>query len=611
MQIQTYVIAQLDKTSSATEGWMSYAPGIWVRKMSMTPAEQSASIINSWGGTFDTGLSDVPVNIGSVIVGQEAYNPVSSVDDLYLQNKSFYFDSSSQLLYIAFENYNPYYLYSVINAGQTFGFINKAQKDSMGFFLDSDYGGIHYEARLKRLPSVKQIIDPQKFGVFRNDPMNIQIENGDGKYDNIDETVTGNGMRILIAYAEEGETVDIDDFFLARYGFIDVVNNPDSNTISVLGSDPRAEWDTNVNPETFNLTDYPNINSKLVGKQVPLVIGEWEGIPGYQIDTEDFLVSSETYGDVLSIDKVYVFNGVINGVDVNRELTGGEFSTSGGIITIPDYESGDVVADMTGVNITNIVEIIIFLIVTFQNIAYISSNWNLTEVNEVIAEDFAGHIYFGTKGTTVQSAVEKLLKSINARLLPLSGVLTIRRSNAARTPLYEVRNEDLEKMPSISRDRVDTIKAISLDYNQNIYEDEFITFFDDSQIETAIANNRRSTQAFIETELTDADDAEQIAGEYYDRFIAVPEFLTMPYLKKIDFFISDFLTFELLRKKNEYDFTDSTIVLDRADYEVISVDWINRTFGLLFFADNPRPTDAGVPDLLSSGILSTSVLGGD
>ncbi len=609
---QTLVLVQLDKTFPTPDGWMGHAPGIWVKKMSMSLAEQAASVVAGRGGTFDTGLSEIPVSVGSVIVGQDALNPVGSVDDLYIQNESFYFDSTNQLLYIAFEDFNPYYFFPIINAGQTFGFINKAQKDSMGFFLDSDFGGIHYDVRLKQLPAVNQTIDPQKFGVFRTSNISIEIENGDGAYDGIDETITGNGIRILIAYIEEGQIATIDDFFVVRYGFIDFANNPDSSTISVIGSDPRAEWDENVNPETFNITDYPNMDTKLIGKHIPFVIGPWEGIPGYRVDTEDFLVSTETYGDIVSVDKVYVFNGSINSVAVNRELTGGEFSVSGGIITIADYDSGDVVADMTGIDITNVVDIIIFLVATFQNLAYLPANWNISEVNEVIAEDFQGQAYFGIRGTTVQKTVETLLRSINARLMPLGSVLTIRRASQARDPLFEIRNEDLVQMPKIERNRVNSIKTISFDYNQNIYSKEYDTFFDDSLELAAIANNRKSQEAFFKTQLTDSDDAEQIALEYYNRFLAVPPVLAMPYLKPIGFFISDYLTFEVLRKKNEYDFTDSIVVKERADYEVIGVDWINKTFDLLYIQDNPRPpTETGVPDLLSSGILSTSVLGGD
>lgn len=610
--MQTLVIVQLDKTFSATEGWMGYAPGIWVKKMSLTAAEIAASMITSWGGIFDTGISEIPVSVGSVIVGQDALNPVDSVDELYLQDESFYYDTTNQLLYIVFENYTPYYFYPIIKAGQTFGFINAGQKDSMGFLLDSTYGGIHYDVRLKSLPGVNQTIDPQKFGVFRTSNMSIDIENGDGIYDGIDETVTGNGMRILIAYVEEGAIATIDDFFVARYGFIDFVNNPDSNTISVIGSDPRAEWSENVNPETFNTTDYPNIDSKLVGKHIPLVIGTWEGIPGYQIDAEDFLVSSETYGAVSSIDKAYLYNGSINSVEVNRELTGGEFSVSGGIITIPDYDSGDVVVDMTGIDITNVVEIILFLVDTFENLAFLSANWNIAEVNEVIAEDFTGHAYFDTSGTTVQVAVENLLKSINARLMPLGRSLTIRRASQIRDPLFEVRNEDLLRMPAIQRNRIDSIKTISFDYNKNIHTGRYDTFYDNSLELTAIANNRKSVEAFFKTLLTTSTDAEQIAIEYYERFISVPPALSMPYIKSIEFFISDYLTFELLRKKNEFDFTDASVVIERADYEVIGVDWINRTFDLLYIQDNPRPpVETGIPDLLSSGILSTSLLGGD
>lgn len=610
--MQTLVIVQLDKTFSSPEGWMSYAPGIWVKKMSMSVAEKDASIITSWGGSFDTGLSEISVSVGSVIVGQDALNPVSSVDDLYLQTESFFFDSTNQFLYIAFEDYKPYYLFPIINAGQTFGFINKAQKDSMGFLLDSDYGGIHYDIRLKGLPSVNQTIDPQKFGVFRTGSMSVEIENGDGAFDGIDETITGNGMRILVAYIEEDQIATIDDFFIVRYGFIDFVNNKDSSSIQVVGSDPRAEWSEKANPEIFNISDYPNIDTKLIGKHIPFVIGPWTGIPGQQIDAEDFLVSTETYGSIVSIDKVYLYNGSINSVDVNRELTGGEFSVSGGVITIPDYDSGSVVADMTGVNITNVIDIIIFLVSTFQNLAYVPSNWNISEVNEIIAEDFHGHTYFGTKGTTVQIAVESLLKSINARLIPLGSTLTIRRASQLRDPLFEVRNEDLLEMPSIERNRVNSIKTISFDYNQDIDSGEYDTFFDDSLELVAIANNRKSVQGKFQTLLTDSDDAEQIALEYYDRFIAVPPVLGMPYIKSINFFISDYLTYEVLRKKDKSDFTDATIVIERADYEVIGVDWINRTFDLLFIKDNPRPAVAtGIPDLLSSGILSTSVLGGD
>ncbi|RKZ08418.1 hypothetical protein DRQ25_09105 [Candidatus Fermentibacteria bacterium] len=568
--MNSLTIGQLDLSSPYDTFVPSGLSGSWKRTLYLSATDKAACFWETlWAVPYDSLNSD-PLIIGSVTADARPLLTAGSINELATQDNSFYWDNTNQTIYISFDLYNQYYMFGSITLGESFSFVNRAQLDDAGFPTDSTLDGFYFDPRLKTgTVNDEQTADDLGQNKMTFDSFSFDIDTSDGQYDNVRPQVIGQGGRIL--YGESEDKLTFDDLEVIRFGVVTNVSYPDGNTLRAFIEDPRKSWANKVNTETLNQTLWPNLDDKNVDKFIPLVIGTQDNVPTVQVDTTKFLFSTETYGDVTA-STVYVDK-------VSTSFT----DNLDGTVTISGYTDGDVTIDAVGIDKGNIAEIVIWLLDEFIGLQYNTTNYNTTEVQEIIDAAYDGGIYFGTDGTSVQEAIDFLLGSINARIYTQSSKYTMRDLND-RTPVYELSDDELLKIPAPWEfDSKSFFSSIRVKYRKQWEEKEYYELFDNSKRSEALENNAVEVPFEIETALRTSTNAQSIATQRYLRGILAQQLVHISLATSITAELYDYIYFTHNRRGV------STPITERAIYEVIAISKINKTMTLLYIEDSPAP----------------------
>ena len=119
-------ILELDVTT-ISEQFTASSAGIWKKGISVPQAVQDAGFMTTVFGLTGTCETE-PVIIGSVRVNNTLLGSVDSRAELELQDGAFFFNTATQVLYLALYDYATASSSLSYKVGQTSGFINKAQK---------------------------------------------------------------------------------------------------------------------------------------------------------------------------------------------------------------------------------------------------------------------------------------------------------------------------------------------------------------------------------------------------------------------------------------------------------------------------------------------------
>ena len=117
------------------------------------------------------------------------------------------------------------------------------------------------------------------------DSFSFQLENPDGRYDDVRDDVMNQTTKILMAEVPADKKVEIDDFVVISSGAVRDVSFPDANTAQLTASDIRANWG-----DTFPKEVYPStylgeiVRDGLVGQNMPVVFGQCSMVPAYLLE---------------------------------------------------------------------------------------------------------------------------------------------------------------------------------------------------------------------------------------------------------------------------------------------------------------------------------------
>lgn len=242
-----------------------------------------------YGASDNTGKETL--NIKGVIVDiTNRYDMQTSLNDCEDNEESFYFDIENQILYIHFDHtINPYT--HDVEYGKVYGYTN----DEIRNFND-----INYIPLVKSIPNFSIKVDPLRytrqafFGgdiVFNNQPVD---GSNNGTFDSNQE-FTGND--IFLYFGADGDTYT--DLIL-------IANNYIENTIISLDEivvktkDKREQQTIKIPTETFNDTDYPDIDPDLVGKTKPDAYGYLNCVPGICINSEQAGAKTFYFASIIS-----------------------------------------------------------------------------------------------------------------------------------------------------------------------------------------------------------------------------------------------------------------------------------------------------------------------
>jgi hypothetical protein len=591
-------------STTFSEGFTTYSAGVYFKRVSLSDPDRLLSPVTTiFSGTFDDSLPSSDVSITGVLFNNVPLSEVGAISELYLQDSSFYFDFASQFLYISLFDYDNVIQGDVITIGETIGFISEAQNievEGNKYPLDTFLGSVYYEPRLNDISIVNDITNQQE-GIFVYDDLDVSINNSDGTFDLLRTDITGNVIELSVADLSDSKEEEIgtgfpfklaaqlSDFRVVRKAVVEDVDYSNPNEPNISAIDQRANWTQKINSNLLTQTEFAGLPDKFNNKYKPILMGTVNGAKCIPLRADgaaasfDYFICDTTYGDIQSISSVY-FNGEISGVKEDRFLTGGEYSvnTSTGIITVNNVNKGDVWVYGVFTTLSETVEILLYLLSTFENIAYIDSNFNKEEIEIIKALDRTTHIYIDEKGEVLSRVIEKLCTDIQVDLLQIGGVLTLRESNTVGVVQEAIPTRQIiDNPPPWSTNRIDTVKSIAVTYNSDYRLDIAETYFNNSEEATAVLNNRKAVDKSFETNLTLEADVQEIYDIYYNRYIQTLRTVTINRTVPFMAGISDFISFPVVRQSLDEDKT----IFTNAVYKIIQIDEIENTALCVYFED--------------------------
>lgn len=295
-------------------------------------------------------------------------------------------------------------------------------------YPDSGGSPIRYPVRLF-IPKINNKISDSISGAIILPQYTVEIENRDGKYDNV-ETLGWFNIPLTL-YRADAEDPLLSDFSPIFSGKIDYPIVGENSVRLIVNNTYRSL--TEEVCKTFNDTDYPNIPDNTKDKSIPIGYGpDLMNVPLFAIDTtspDDYIAIDPDY--LVSVSTVYDSDGLSIA-----------FSELNGIITA----TGGKTADVAGVAGNTIGDIITSEVAVKSGILYTSDNWDITETNEYI--NTSGNLNFYFKGGSVRQLVDAVLKSDNAFLFTKNnGLLTIRQWGRSYA-VHEISSGRIMKFPN-------------------------------------------------------------------------------------------------------------------------------------------------------------------
>jgi hypothetical protein len=370
-------------------------------------------------------------------------------------------------------------------------------------YPDSIGDEIHYPVRLA-IPKINSKISDSISGTSLLTQYTLQIENSDGKYDDVESLGWFNARLVLKRTNKTNPTLA--DFNTILVGELSYPVVAEKTVSLVVNNVFRALTQEACN--TFNLTDYPNADDRVIDRDIPIGYGDLLNVDLFEVDTNQFIALDKDY--ITAVTTVYDRDGVSIFFS---------FSAITGEINAVDART----ADVTGLTNNKIGEVITKEIEDKSLIPYNADNWDITETNEYIFNDSKINFYFD--GGTVRKLVNAALKNDNAFLFTKnSGVLTIRQWG--RIYKKHIIN-DWETMEFPKKDYKDAQRyfnsSISMEYQQDIsngnYQKILLTNKD--------AEFDKVTRSTFMVDLFESGDLQSLSNRLIERFSILSEIIPL------------------------------------------------------------------------------------
>lgn len=493
MSIKKIILFEYDKPLDVITPYNEEA-GIWFYRM--TPLV--SSFTDDHGVTCyyeDTNI--LRYNIRSLSVDGVAFSEVDSLADLRITEQSFFYEPSSTKLYVHFDEFEPP-LNKEIVAGVVTSF-NYGEDSVTG----SVFGGKQSEPRLKNVPTIKKSIDPTYFGLHKYQSGTIEANNEDGYFDDWRQrNLFGQAARILVG--NDGD--DYEDYTQLFSGFIED-DERDWESFSVTIQDLRKSLTQKVATNKFDQTTYPYLSDSDVDAVIPVVYGKVFGVKPVCTNQEQstssyvFKLCDTTYNSIASINEVRVLGTVKT--PTSYSLTNGTITLSSAQITDADGNKlfDDVRVDFT-MTITNGVDIIKDLMYRYDGKSYISSFWDVTEVNAAQVDSVNTSLYVDSGDKKLSQCIEAVSSDISARMFVKDdGKYTVRLYDPNRTPVKTIYADEWLGSPAISNNGSEYMTSAIIKYQKKIEDDEYTKYENLDYYDEAFTRYKKENAVSFETGL--------------------------------------------------------------------------------------------------------------
>ncbi len=468
------VVLELDipmKSEQPIARLLNYEPGIWFT----TLVPENIIVIDEGAiNLVPNPVIDDGYDVGSVKVAGVDYIHVHTFEDLRIQEESYLYDIDTTKLYLHFLDWHqPTYLWHIsrILIGQTTRFCDKADSVNGAYF-----DGTHAEPFIKSVPTISKSKDPLFFGALSFQGGNVVLNNKNGEFDKWDaKALYRQPARLRLGF----DGLEYSDYWKGPGYYVENYTR-NFQQFNLKLQDFRKALSTQIPPNVFSLTEYPNLSDDNVDKPKPILYGPKRNIPLICLNEMDesaasyqFLVMDTEFHSVTSVSAVYV-DGVA--------LTSGQWSLNPatGIITIDDDycedNLGDVTADAIGADGSNSLAVVKDLMYNYGNVAFIPTNFDTREWNIAQADGRPVGLYLDEQIDLIDAIGECCVASDTLFFPQDGGRYSARNYDENRTPTRRIYPDEWMNDPQESGDPDKFLSSVRIDYDKDQAEDIFKSY---------------------------------------------------------------------------------------------------------------------------------------
>jgi len=434
------------------------------------------------------------------------YERSSSLSGIFGLETSFYFDISTQVLYVHLPHYYDATARGILQGnGQGF-------TDSTVIYID----GVSYLPMLESFPAVRQQQDIQNYNKLSFITGTVAIGNNSGRLDDlIDEPIYGN--EVLQYYLQDNgsdyvtaDLQQVSSLFVEDYDF-------ELDKIALRIQDKRKSQNIKIPSDRFSSSSYVNIEDDLIDKVIPVLWGQPRGIPATVVNGKSTSGNVHYRAALLLTNfgtaQVFKNNGWSNATILNGDLSIGYFELSQSDARDSSGEPYETrLVRPTGIAITRLTDIIKDANNRYLGASYTSNNYDTTEW---AAEETSIHTgaYFLEDEIFIFDLIKDIQNGANVGFryeIKPDGRRTIRVDNESRAISRYVSNVQIfnrNKLPVSTN--IKTLVAESLiNYDYDYSDQKYLSYFENTDSDTVFATYRQRPRTEIETLLTLAASAE-------------------------------------------------------------------------------------------------------
>ena len=543
-QSKKITIVEMDVPLTVT--WINYQPGIWVATM----YSDTINVTDDNGNTgyYTYHVDSVP-NINSLNVNGTLYSEQTSLANCISTEKSWYYDTSEHKVYAHFEDWHTPDYYNTVAPGAVLGFTNQVDTTCNNYFED-----IYYEPRVTSIPNMTKKKDSLFFGILQYQGGTISFDNIDGYFDDFAQRdLYGQPVRIYLSFeglayseAKKVYTGKVKDFV------------QDFASFQVQVMDKREFLSRKLPVNVFNSTDYPSMDSKLLGIPIPIIFGSVIGVPAYRTSAGNWKFADTTYNSIDSSITVYKEDGTS--------------FTAGGTITDGTFTGTDTTdklyVDCTQSSVQNGLDIIADILENYEGIAFNSSNYDTLEWTSEKADVMNEGIWIG-KGNLMTSVdvIEQVCTDNQGVFDVLAdGRFTFRTFDEDRTPTFEILEDELLDDPVNVNSAEEYLSSVKIEYNKDWLNDEYQLYTDSTKQSEVYGRYRQYKERTFTTCLMSEANAVTLASDIMSQSKIIKPILGIKTkTQNVEMKILDNILFKLSRQ-------NGSIIIDRSRYQVLGID---------------------------------------
>lgn len=337
------------------------------------------------------------------------------------------------------------------------------------------WGGQFYAPVLNSVSGVQLTADPLKLGLLGEVTISLDLDNSQGQFDFIDDTLA-RGSVTQISMINEGED-DITQAVRTFTGYSSGLKLTNKN-LQIEAIEQRFFQNAEVCQHYLTTAEFANLSDDLVGKRKPVALGDIRmgiAVPvnASGVDRADsaaitFLLSDPALGPLRAISKLWDNNG--------SELTG--FSVNLTACTATWTKPANIDVDLKkfrwtgqGHNLglgayNNGVDIMRYAFQTFAQVASVSTTFDYQSWLDVAAANPqpVGVSIWGDRGVT-EEIIEPICSSLQVLVFTLgNGQLTIRGRDILKAARKYVNAQEFITTPTVDYDTSGFVNQISVQY---------------------------------------------------------------------------------------------------------------------------------------------------